>query len=231
MNVYPDGALIRARRSAEHWTQEDLAVKCRLAVRTIQRAEAGDALLSESLAFIADALSVNISKLVVANESASEEPEAEGDLVVLRKTASARVVVEGLVRADNHVLEYDVDPTEETADAIVELIGHFEQFDPYQQPPVAMQLSERIRATATIHKRMAELERQGVFVFYGQYVASGLRSRYDPYEGGWYTKGNQHPEPLKVSIVVISDNPAAKMTRRADDKKVVPAPIDEEIPF
>jgi hypothetical protein len=85
-----------------------------------------------------------------------------------------------------------------------------------------MQLSDRIRATAAINKRIADLAKQSVFVFYGNYVASGLRPRYDGDEGHWYTKGNQKPEALQASIVIVSDSPAATMSRRADDKYSVP---------
>jgi transcriptional regulator with XRE-family HTH domain len=235
MKVRPNGAAIRDLRNEQHLSQENLAAMCDLHPRTIQRAEAGDSLSKEALAFIAAALRVSTGKLTVASDNAGKAEVHEDHAVVLRRTESARVIIEGLVRADKHVLEYDVDPTEETAESIIELIKQLEKFDPYQNPPVRMPFSDRIRATAAIHQQVVELAKKGVFTFYGEYIAMGLRPDYSVDEQCWYTKVGQQPESLQVSVVVVSDNPSETMSRRAPDKQVAPyvvAPyVDDDIPF
>lgn len=54
---------IEALRLEKHWTQEELAEGCGLNVRTIQRAESGQAISGKSLKKIASALSTDISEL------------------------------------------------------------------------------------------------------------------------------------------------------------------------
>lgn len=227
----PNGKLIKELRTALTWSQDQLAKNSNLNLRTIQRAENGESIAIETAAEIASALNVRVQQL-----AADDTTVDDADHVVLHRTMSGRQVVEGLFGAHKHIFEYDVDPTPDTVETLASFIERLEQLTPYPENPhdaFGNDLSKRIRFTAEIAGKMAELAKQGLGVFYGEYTVLEKRPRYDMDEGCWYTRNNQVAEPLTAAVVLVSATPEMKIFRQAPDRWVEPdlEDIDSDIPF
>lgn len=69
--------LIATLRRAKGWTQEFLAEKSGLSVRTIQRLESGDDTSLDTLRLVAEALDVSVSELFEKVENKDKEKEIE----------------------------------------------------------------------------------------------------------------------------------------------------------
>ena len=73
MTIRPDGAKIRRWRDERCWSQDDLAAKSGVSLRTVQRVENGDAASRDTLASIAAAFDVDSAALTIAPAGAGEE--------------------------------------------------------------------------------------------------------------------------------------------------------------
>lgn len=226
----PNGKFIKELRTNLTWSQDQLAKNCNLNLRTIQRAENGQSISIESAAGIASALGVRFQQL-----AADDTPLEDTYHVVLHRTTSGRQIVEGLFKAHKHVLEYDIDPTPDMAEVLASFIEKLERLNPYPDNPhdsFGNDLSTRIRFTADITGKMAELATLGMGVFYGEYTVQELRPRYDMEEGCWYTRANQAPELLTAAVVLVSGSPETKIFRPAFDRWMAPdlEDTDSDIP-
>jgi transcriptional regulator with XRE-family HTH domain len=246
MNVVPDSKKIRDLREKRGLSQEQLASKGKVSARTVQRAEAGEKIEQETLADIAAVLGATYEELLLTDGARHQDEAVEsGAVVVLHRTSSAREIVHALQRADLHVLDYDVDPAEDNVDLLAGLIERLESFAPpwaTGAPPQEENrtVAQTIRDIATINKDVSSLEALGIYVFLGEYLAKGLRLRWDNDEGFWYTKGNQKEEPLRAAVVHLSKSALNKLTRGVSDrwteppperKPIPPVELDDEVPF
>ncbi|AXX64499.1 XRE family transcriptional regulator [Bombilactobacillus bombi] len=69
--------LIPELRRKKSWTQEYLADKCGLSVRTIQRLESGEDVSTETLRLVAEALAVKVGDLFESIQDRTKEDEVE----------------------------------------------------------------------------------------------------------------------------------------------------------
>lgn len=222
-----DQAKILDLRRKGALTQEALAGKSKLDVRTIQRAESGDAIALQSIQEIATALNVTPSEIIVADpleERIEAESTYDGETmqVVLRPQASARNLLDLLSDCNDGKLGYEVDLTDETGRAVVqfceaidpvmpELCPGFPK-SPYVDPfsddteaqSEAKRIVTRISREAALNGAMAELWRLGLNVYAGTYGEYIQIPRWDPDEGCWSTRINQKREFVTIGIVRIS---------------------------
>jgi transcriptional regulator with XRE-family HTH domain len=186
-SVKPNGTLIRERRLAKGWSQETLAKASGINERTVQRAENSDPITRETAAQLAASLGATVNQLMTQEEPDADHPN-DANLVVLRRTESARLMIERLLKSDRHVIDYDVDPTPESVNDLAAFVEMLEMLDPFKERqwerPLT-DLSSRIRFTAEFSEKMASLARHGINVFCGEYVIMEARPRWDPEERCW----------------------------------------------
>lgn len=100
---------LRLLREQKGITQEKLAHDSRTGLRTIQRAERGHSIRNETVAFIAEALSVPITHLRANEEDGLIETDPQHDVIILRRMRSASVLLDGLQKSYMCRLECSVD--------------------------------------------------------------------------------------------------------------------------
>lgn len=172
-----DANKMKAARARRALTQESLAHKANVNVRTIQRAEKGAPLRHETLAEIAAVLGVPPAGLlrpapvkedeVLAAEAALED--ASGD--VLRRVESAETVIQALERAVMSNLTCSANPTPEVMDVLREAISHLESLmiDPWDEsthtPLKFDSVIDRLEAVAKLNGCLSGLERAGLALY------------------------------------------------------------------
>lgn len=230
-----DGEKLRDIRTAKGITQEKLAAMSNLKSRTIQRAEAGHPVAPETLAFIAEALEVEPVRLrgrqgdlFEPDEGTPPEPQREGE-VILVPCNSGRRLVEKLRSLEFAALEYDVEPTEETLDAIKALGRIYEKaftdvFVPRMDRDEPISDVEALDLQVFANKALAEAASLGLRVFMGLYHARVPDWRMDEF-GNFYSPYDS-PEKFELkAMVVISDAEAGHLSRMPRDY------WGDEIPF
>ena len=83
MTIRPDGAKIRRWRDERCWSQDDLAAKSGVSLRTVQRVENGEAAARDTLASIAAAFDVDGAALRIASAEPGDEREKSLDGLTL----------------------------------------------------------------------------------------------------------------------------------------------------
>src|SRR5205085_10350333 len=89
---------LKSLREARALTQEELAAKCGLSRRTLQRIECGAAVRAESLAFVAAALGVATTEFTTAAAPA-DDGDDQGKLG-LRRIRSGKHILHQLAQTD-----------------------------------------------------------------------------------------------------------------------------------
>lgn len=117
------GERIKELREQHGWTQNDLAAKSGKSVPTIQRAENGSRMSSETLCSIASAFGINVRDLSVQTDDMMPA-RAESPYLPIPEIASGKGLALLLAAADE--LDFDLDDIDD--DQLIEKVGSFYEF-------------------------------------------------------------------------------------------------------
>jgi transcriptional regulator with XRE-family HTH domain len=74
MNIKPNGLRIRVLRTKKAWSQQQLAESAAVSQRTVQRAEEGRAIQSETLLAIAAVFEIDVGEIDASTEGQAMQP-------------------------------------------------------------------------------------------------------------------------------------------------------------
>jgi len=162
---------VRARRGL---TQADLAAKCELSRKTIQRVELGADVRPETAAQVAAGLGVTIEALADAKASAAQRKAGPDRRLTLRRARSGVRIFETLAKTYAGRITCDVEVTGETVGPLTALIAALQGLVSEhwgEGPRIApdMPLAERLRAIAGLNDALRALEPHRIGCFMGHY--------------------------------------------------------------
>lgn len=230
-----DGARLRTLRLQKGMSQEKLGLLTKLNKRTIQRAENGELISIESLAFIADALEVEPQTLRgrqqdVIPHGAPPQTTRQGEVVLVPITRGSRLV-NTLRDAFMAKFEYEAEPTEDNLPLLEEIaeILNAAWENPWEPPSSRFGEStdaELLRLQAKANRVIPSLQDQGIRIFMGTYSSLQQQPRYDVDDGHMYIRDGWPRERVTNVRVVVSDDAVGHLTRIPGDHEDL-----EEIPF
>lgn len=245
-----DGTKLRELRIQKGISQEKLGLLSNLNKRTIQRAEKGDAVSLETIAFIADALeteprALRGRQLELFNENAQTPNTQQGEVILVPVSRGTRLV-NTLRSAFCAKFEYEAEPTENTVELLEEvaLILNSSWTNPWEEPDFSFEDgtgdAQRIRLQARANRIIEGLSNKGITIFMGTYVSWSQIPSFDQDEGMMSVFIRQPIEKITNALVVVSDERAKHLSRMPDDHEANTAPepardlsagLDDEIPF
>jgi transcriptional regulator with XRE-family HTH domain len=184
----PDGQRIAELRSRQGLGQDELAMKARVSLRTLQRAEHGQNVSAPNLQRIASALNVTFEDL--AADAAERQAEAAGGQessgaggpspLSLARLGRASDFIHHLMQAEQLSFRYDVDPDEEDAELIAEMVRSMKYFAIRARNMSWAEFldfrsedEERIRQMGKINSKRRVLAEKGINVFWGDFIHVG----------------------------------------------------------
>lgn len=217
-----DGEKLRSLRARKGISQERLGILSNLNRRTVQRAERGQAIAPESLAFIAEALEVEPGSLRAFEQSAVSEVEQpqtirDGEVILVPITRGSRLV--NLLRSAFFAkFEYEAEVTEANLPDLEELASVFNGAwaDPWELNSGCSD-AELLRFQAKANRLLPALAEQGVRVFGAAYPSMQKRPRYDMDEGQMYISGRMNSEDVTNAVIVVSDETTGYLSRMPSD--------------
>lgn len=221
-----DGEKLRTLRLQKGMSQEKLAMMSNLNKRTIQRAENGQPVALESLAFIADTLEVQPATLRSAQIELFEAIDApatsrDGEVILVPATRGSRLVntLRGVFGA---TFEYDAEPTDENLEALQEIAAvlNGSWVNPWEAPfesGADMSDTELLQLQAKANKSLASLASSGVRVFLGTYPTWAQIPQFDMDEGHMYIKSGIPEQKVQSAIVIVSAEPVSHLARMPKD--------------
>lgn len=231
-----DGAKLRNLRLQRGMSQEKLGLMTKLNKRTIQRAESGEPVAIESLAFIADALEVEPEmlrgrQLELFQGGVPAKPTRQGEVILVPATRGSRLV--NTVRhAFMAKFEYEAEPTEDNLALLEEIAGVLNAAweNPWEPPTGRFDQTttdaELLRLQAKANRVIPSLDQLGIRVFMGTYASWQQQPRYDVDEGHMYVTQRAPKERVTNVLIIVSDEPAGHLTRIPSDHEEL-----VEIPF
>lgn len=216
---FDPGKLIQQRQSLG-LSQETLATLSNVSVRTIQRAESGEALRRENMADIAAALRMQINALLASADEA--ELTGEGELVTLRRAGSGREILDLLESSRLAKLECEADPTAEAMPALRETAEAIEPWlpNPWEDRRTFPSLVARLEAVARIDRALLRLAEAGLALFVGRRFEQAVMPR--AYDEGYDIPRRARPEPVAAARLLVA---GAERERRSVDA-VTPWPVE-----
>jgi len=222
-------------------TQDQLARQSNIERRTVQRAEAGEPVSLETLAYLAATLGVPSDRLLM-----SAEPEAGDDVVfedpaagviIARKATSARKLLEVIKGASLGSLDYEVEPTAANLPYLRKIVGALEKLmplDPWDwsgERGLPTSLLGELECIAELGEQLKELDEHGLAVFVAEHIEFAVMPLYDIEFGRRYVADDQSPEMVRIVRIVIGNSASekVKVTKERDWK--VRLLSDDEIPF
>lgn len=218
--VKADNEKLIELRTKNALTQEALAGKSKLAVRTIQRAEAGGIIGLQTLQEIASALGVQHAELFAedkSSEQVDDDYDGETIAIALRPQSSARALLDIVCECRDCRLGHTVDFTGEMVEVIKkfcdairpispELCPGYPEFPTYppEQRNEFARFAERITIEAEINDAMDRLRGSGFDIYAGAYFDYQKVPYYDIDEFAWVTRKNQREEAVKIAVIRIA---------------------------
>lgn len=245
-----NGTKLKELRIQKGMSQEKLGLLSNLNKRTIQRAEKGEAVSLETIAFIADALEteprvLRDKQFELFNENTPTPDAQRGEVILVPVTRGTRLV-NTLRSAYFAKFEYEAEPTEDTVDLLEEiaLVLNSSWTSPWEEPDFSFEDgtrdAERIRLQARANRIIEGLSNKGITIFIGSYESWSQLPSFDQDEGMMSVFIRQPKEKITNAIVVVSDERVKHLSRMPDDHEVITAPkpaqdfsadLDDEIPF
>lgn len=231
-----DGAKVRNLRLQKGMSQEKLGLMTKLNKRTIQRAENGQPVAIETLAFIADALEVKPedlrgSQFDLFSNGAPPKTTKPGEVVLIEAIKGSRLV-NTLRQAFMATFEYEAEPTEENLPLLEEIaeVLNAAWHNPWE--PTFNQIgqssdAELLRLQAKANRVIPSLHKLGIRIFVGTYRSLQKRPSYDMDEGLMYVTDRTPKELVTNACVVVSDEVTGHLIRIPTDH----VELEEEIPF
>lgn len=231
-----DGTKLRDLRLQKGMSQEKLGLMTKLNKRTIQRAENGEAVAIETLAFIAEALEVKPDELrgrqfELFSNGMPPSTTKPGEVVLVEVTRGSRLV-NTLRQTFLATFEYESEPTEENLpllEEVAEILNAAWQ-NPWERPDDRVGSygdAELLRLQAKANRVIPSLRELGIRIFIGTYASRQKRPRYDPDEGHMYVTDRTPRERVTNVRVVVSDEVAGHLIRIPSDHE----DLEEEMPF
>lgn len=238
-----DPAKLRNLREQKGITQEKLARDSRAGLRTIQRAEGGQSIRSETAAFIADALSVPMNELRMEDSGDSVEGGGGDDFVTLRRVRSGKALIEAMHRSYMCRLECDVDPDGSNVETLKAFVSLLEARVPdpldWTDNHLFGSLAERLEVVASLNDYLRELDGRRIAVFAGSYSERVRKPTVSPYEPP-SIKPNTQPTFATLTRIVVSNGDRERLVVEKDfrwpvaiweEPPVWDVDLDEEVPF
>ncbi len=188
-----DGA-IRHLREQKCWSQEDLARRAGVSVRTLQRAESGASTKMDTLAFLAEALEVPPTDLMDEAPPSGTQSIPEGMPkhavpvlplipVVLRQVTTGKHLIDAAQGSMAMIPE--VRGLIDQADA--DVIGAmFDGLRDYMDVVSVMSITEQLRFSVDLNSQIAEIQKCGWWILAGQ-KRHWLRSAHFDKPHAWST--------------------------------------------
>ena len=231
-----DGTKLKSARDRRALTQEALAHQARVNVRTIQRAECGDAIRHETLADIAAVLGVPPFGLIrseAANDVENEPGSEASQTQVLKRVEKAESAISLLERAIMSVLDCIAEPTAENMPVLRSVIETLESLlrNPWEaedRPPLRFpSLISKLDTIISLNAALQELERSGL-ALYSAASSEFVKVPRKTEEGYMGVYGGQSVELVIAARFVISNYDGERLRLSAD----VVWPLElEDIPF
>lgn len=189
-----NGKRMRELREGKQLTQEELATKSGVSLRTIQRAERGEPLASQMLSYVAGALDVAIDELIEVPTPATEEFQF---LPRITRASQLEEIVSCWARYQLH--------SEPTNDAERHAIGSvLDHVDDYNMVWGDMSAGERLEGCQAILQSINDAEAAGFWTF----ATKALKEVHTP-------NGPQAKWPVAYLILARPDDPSV-MTKDDD---------------
>ncbi|MGO6678329.1 helix-turn-helix domain-containing protein [Rhizobium leguminosarum] len=224
-----DGNKLRKIRMAKGISQEKLALMCHVNKRTIQRAEKGQPVALETVAFIAEAVQVTPAALRSAQLEMFEPKTKAWNDVILIPVTSCRRIVDVLRSSFDADLSFDVEPTQENIALLAKLAELLEPFkpNPWEAPQQAYNpgYSEILERQADVNAILPSLSTMGIGVFLATYASLRQIPHYDMDEGHMYTTSHTPNSKVEIALIVVSDTSASHLVRNPSDIH------SEDLPF
>lgn len=233
-----DSQKMKSARDRKALTQEDLANKARVNVRTIQRAESGAPIRHETLADIAAVLGMPVSGLLGrGNREELREPKTpwEAEMQVLKRVESGEAVVSGLERAVMSVLGCSAEPNADNMPVLRSAIKLIESLMPspwdeeFCAPLGFGSLLDRLEAVANLNGCLVELEGAGLALYLA--VSTELVHVPRRSEEGLYVRSGQRPEYVSAVRLHISDYGSDRVRLDPVEKWPLETLGDDKVPF
>ena len=204
-----DHRKLRGHRERKGITQDKLAYLAKVSLRTVQRAEAGQAVALETLNDFAAVLELPIDALVTSSSGDGVTS------VALRRAISARALLNDIERAGVAHFDCTVDPIGTELEPVLAVIGLIESRLPVpwdvNERPAALTLREKVELTAQLTTLLEKIEalRMGIYTH-----AAWIEAQYPKYdvdEGVTYTSGGQRYEMVMTLQLMICRSEAEKV--------------------
>jgi transcriptional regulator with XRE-family HTH domain len=250
--VHCSGETVSKLRMQQCMTQEILAAKSNVNIRTVQRAEKGGYLQLETVASLAAALNVTVPELSVNDVDDVDLPDPDDDdqkplprnAVVLHRVMSGKTLLDIVSDSFSGKLYCSVEPTADNVEVLSAMAEEIEGLirNPWASPTVSMSLAQRLRAAVALTAKLQSLEAVEIAVFAGTYTAMAQVPRFDYEEGHMYTRDDTPFEPVTICRIMLTVKSLPRIIMFVDDKWMEPEPTyqdesdhpfpdDEDSPF
>ena len=230
-----DPLKLRNQRERLGYSQQNVADKSNVALRTVQRAECGEPMHHESAAQIAATLQMTPHSLSLSN---FVEPTAPlGKTITLRQATSGGFVIDTLDQTVLCKIECDVEPTAENLDLLkaVATLLETNMPEPLNQEklpwPPTRTLADRLDLIANLNESLRALAALGIKLFVAVTWLDVFLPEFDYYERGFFWKDDKKATGCRAVRIIISDQSSEKMVRPASIKWPLDIEDNDEAPF
>jgi len=208
-------------------TQDMLAAKSNVAHRTVQRAEAGEPIATETLAQLAATLGVTQAELVERDKGLVDDEDLSMTLV-LQPVRVPKEITDLFRDCEDATVDCLVDTSGKgnKSAAVIEFLDAIEGRLPTLTPEIDLSqtvgpsqsqtLKDRIALEQRLAAAMEKLKSEGLQVYGGRYIRMIVVPRYDVDEGCWFTRNGQAPSPVKTAALRISTTGKDRLVERVD---------------
>jgi transcriptional regulator with XRE-family HTH domain len=199
-------------REAKGMTQENLAHKSNVSVRTVQRAEAGSPIDIETLAQLAATLGVLQEDLVASNPFDTGD-YGETQLAVLLPAKSGKEVADLFRVCADANIDHLVDiSTTGKVESVLQFLDAIEPHLPTLTPEIdwdapalnkVQKIRQKIQLEQMVQTALEAMKSIGLQLYIGQITAMIVVPRYDQDEGCWATRVGQKRAPVQMAVLRI----------------------------
>lgn len=230
-----DGDIIRRHRINLGMTQAQLAKKAGYDTRTIQRAEAGTSVLNQAAATIAQALDVNLDRIIPRQENLFDLPTGEEKHeVILLPCHSGRELYRHLSKTDFLEVERDFEPKPEHREAVKRFGALIDQvwenpwIPPMERSSFSHSEEEIFDYMIEASEVISELDRHGLRILTGSYTLRDAEIHYTEFGEVYMRTGAPLNTDYSKLIVCLTDALDDALRRTPEDHYLSPKSIAEQ---